>query len=225
MRNISFNYLDKPSVFKSTSLPINKGEYIAFTGASGAGKTTLVDLICGFYEPSEGDILIDGISRRYYAKSSWNKLFGYVPQMICLFNYTISMNIAFGIDCDNIDEQKVWHSLKQANLDVFVKNLKDNINTIIGENGISLSGGQRQRLGIARALYHDPQILVFDESTSALDSKTEKEVTGAINIAACGRTMITIAHRLSTVEKANKVYKSANGQLNAELLSCSFARV
>lgn len=131
--------------------------------------------------------------------------------MICLFDDTIAMNIAFGIDNDNIDEQKVWHSLKQANLDVFVKNLKDNINTIIGENGISLSGGQRQRLGIARALYHDPQILVFDEATSALDNKTEIEVTNAINSAASGRTMITIAHRLSTVEKSDKIYTIKSG--------------
>ena len=218
MRNISFNYLDKPSVFKSTSLTINKGEHIAFTGPSGAGKTTLVDLICGFYEPSEGDILIDGVSRRSYAKSSWNELFGYVPQMICLFDDTIAMNISFGVDDENIDEKKVWYCLRQANLDIFVKNLKDNINTIIGENGISLSGGQRQRLGIARALYHDPQILVFDEATSALDNKTEKEVTDAINAAACGRMMITVAHRMSTVKNADKVYKIENGKIELSVL-------
>jgi ATP-binding cassette, subfamily B, bacterial PglK len=225
LRSVSFNYSDKSRVFKDISLTINKGESVAFIGPTGSGKTTLVDLICGFYEPCNGDVLIDGIPRNSYSKSSWNKLFGYVPQMIYLFDDSIKRNVAFGIDDKDIDEQKVWHCLSQANLDVFVKNLEDNINTVIGENGISLSGGQRQRLGIARALYHDPQILVFDEATSALDNKTEKEVTSAINAAADGRTMITIAHRMSTVKKANKVYKIANGQLNAEFLSCSFARV
>ena len=225
LRRVAFNYSDKSRVFKDIDLTINKGESVAFIGPTGSGKTTLVDLICGFYEPCNGDVLIDGVSRNYYSKASWNKLFGYVPQMIYLFDDSIKRNVAFGIDDKDIDEQKVWHCLTQANLDVFVKNLEDNINTVIGENGISLSGGQRQRLGIARALYHDPQILVFDEATSALDNKTEKEVTDAINAAASGRTMITIAHRMSTVEKANKVYKIVDGQLNAELLSCSFARV
>ena len=218
LRRVAFNYSDKSRVFKDINLTINKGESVAFIGPTGSGKTTLVDLICGFYEPSAGEVLIDGISRNSYSKSSWNKLFGYVPQMIYLFDDSIKRNVAFGLDDKDIDEQKVWHCLSQANLDVFVKNLEDNINTIIGENGISLSGGQRQRLGIARALYHDPQILVFDEATSALDNKTEKEVTDAINAAASGRTMITIAHRMSTVEKADKVYKIEKGIIDPIVL-------
>jgi ATP-binding cassette, subfamily B, bacterial PglK len=218
LRKVAFNYSDKSCVFKDINLTFNKGESVAFIGPTGSGKTTLVDLICGFYEPSAGEVLVDGISRNSYSKASWNKLFGYVPQMIYLFDDSIKRNVAFGVDDDNIDEKKVWHCLRQANLDVFVKNLEDGINTIIGENGISLSGGQRQRLGIARALYHDPQILVFDEATSALDNKTEKEVTNAINAAASGRTMITIAHRLSTVKNADKVYKIENGKIELSVL-------
>ena len=214
LKRVTFNYSDKSRVLKDINLTINKGRSVAFIGPTGSGKTTLVDLICGFYEPCDGEVLIDGISRNSYSKASWNKLFGYVPQMIYLFDDSIKRNIAFGVDDEDIDEQKVWHCLKQANLAVFVKNLEDDINTVIGENGISLSGGQRQRLGIARALYNDPQILVFDEATSALDNKTEKEVTDAINAAADGRTMITIAHRMSTIKQVDNVYKVSGGYVS-----------
>ncbi len=219
LTGVRFDYSNNARVFKDIDLTINKGESIAFIGPTGSGKTTLVDLICGFYEPCDGEILIDGVSRNAYSQAAWNKLFGYVPQMIYLFDDSIKRNVAFGLDNEQIDDKKVWHCLQQANLDVFVKNLEDNINTVIGENGISLSGGQRQRLGIARALYRDPQILVFDEATSALDNKTEREVTEAIQAAARGRTMITIAHRMSTVEKVGKVYKLKDGCIDKIELS------
>ena len=134
-----------------------------------------------------------------------------MPQTIYLFDASIKNNVAFGVGDKDIDEKKVWDCLRQANLDAFVETLGYGINTVVGENGISLSGGQRQRLGIARALYHDPQILVFDEATSALDIETEQEVTKAIQSAASGRTMLTIAHRISTVENADRIYKVKQG--------------
>ena len=184
----------------------SEGKKIAIIGPSGVGKTTLVDILCGFYEPTSGEIVMDGISRKELSLTSWRRLFGYVPQSIYLVDETIEYNIAFGIPKKEIDNDQVWKCLELANLKSFVQNLPAAEQTFIGENGVRLSGGQRQRLGIARALYRNPQIIVFDEATSALDTHTEREVLEAINKSVQGRTLVTITHRLSTVQEYDIIF-------------------
>lgn len=205
--NLTYRYPDsEENVLDhiSFSIPMNKS--IAFVGPSGAGKTTLADLILGILEPTEGSISYNGRSI-HENQREWSKLLGYIPQNIYLSDDTIRNNVAFGVNEKDIDDSKIWKVLGEAQLDDFVKSLESGLDTVVGEQGARLSGGQRQRIGIARALYHDPSILVLDEATSALDNETEKAVMQAIEILQGQKTLIIIAHRLSTIEKCDIIFE------------------
>ena len=210
LENISYSYPDGTQALKNISVTIEKGKKTAFIGPSGSGKSTLVDLLMGFYTPQSGRFFID--NKQIKSGKKIQQLFAYIPQQIILYDTSIKENIAFGETKASIDETKVWKCLEMAQLDDFVSNLNKGIDTFVGENGIRLSGGQRQRLGIARALYQNPQILVMDEATSALDNDTEKEVTSVIKELK-DITIITIAHRLSTIEGYDKIYTLDKGTL------------
>lgn len=228
-KNQSINFIDKISLvdlcfsyhsekntgFQSISLEIKKGEKVAFMGYSGAGKTTLVDVICGLIEPEHGKILIDGIEITHANRIAWQEKLGYVPQMIYIYDCSIRENVAFAEFVENIDDEKIWQALDVANLKSFIESLPQGLDTLVGENGVRLSGGQRQRLGIARAIYRNPTILIMDEATSSLDNKTEEEVTEAINRASSNRTLITVAHRVSTVKNSDIIYLLNQGNLIA----------
>ncbi|MEQ9370583.1 MAG: ABC transporter ATP-binding protein [Coleofasciculus chthonoplastes F3-SA18-01] len=194
------------------SFTIKKGESIALIGKSGAGKTTLVDVILGLLELESGDIKVDGVSI-YENLRSWQNLVGYIPQSIFLTDDTIERNIAFGVPDNQIDEERLHKAIKVAQLEELVEQLPEGIKTGVGERGVRLSGGQRQRIGIARAIYHEREILVLDEATAALDNETESRVTAAINALAGTKTLIVIAHRLSTVENCDRIYMLEKGKV------------
>jgi ATP-binding cassette subfamily B protein/ATP-binding cassette subfamily C protein len=200
LKNISFSYNDKTKVIDNVSLEIKKGGKVAFTGESGRGKSTLVDLIMGIHRPSSGEILIDSKPITSQNIRSWRAKIGYIPQDIYLFDGTVGENIMFGCD---IDETKAIIVLKAANIWDFLST-KEGLNTAVGEHGVQLSGGQKQRIGIARALYGNPEILVLDEATSALDNETETKIMNEIYSISKDKTLIIIAHRLSTVEKCDR---------------------
>lgn len=212
-RNVCYAYPKaSENSLSDISLSIQKGESVGLIGTSGAGKSTLVDVLLGLIRPSSGEILIDGQNINESMRS-WQNLIGYVQQSIFLTDDTLRRNIAFGLRDDEIDDSLVRLAVKAAQLDQFVQDLSDGINTFVGERGVRLSGGQRQRIGIARALYHNPPVLVFDEATSALDIDTEVEVMESIKSLRGARTMIIIAHRLSTIEHCDKVFRLERGQL------------
>jgi ABC-type multidrug transport system fused ATPase/permease subunit len=194
------------------SININKGESIGIVGPSGSGKSTLIDLLLGLLPPTSGCICVDGRDIAGDLRS-WQNHIGYVPQTIYLTDDTIRRNIAFGLEEQKIDEPSIRRAINLAQLDDFVVGLPLGLDTQVGERGVRLSGGQRQRIGIARALYHDPEILVFDEATSALDTETEAEVVSAIRSLQGRKTIVVIAHRLSTVEHLNRVYCIKSGLL------------
>lgn len=213
VKDVSFCYNENSfKVLNHVNLTINKGESVAFIGASGGGKTTLADNILSLLEPIEGTILVDGEDIRNNIWG-WRKKVGYIPQFIYLTDDTIRNNVAFGVDEKDIDEKEVWRALRDAQLEDFVLGLKEGIETKVGERGTRISGGQRQRIGIARALYRNPEVLVFDEATSALDNETEKEVMNAIEQLQGSKTMIMIAHRLSTIEHCDSVYQVEKGSI------------
>nr|WP_283248178.1 ABC transporter ATP-binding protein [Bacillus sp. FJAT-50079] len=215
LKEVSFRYPgQKEYSVKDVSLTIPIGQSVAFIGESGAGKTTIVDIILGLFQPERGQILVDD-KNLYEQKSLWQQKIGYIPQSIFLSDDTIRGNVAFGIDLEIIDDDEVWRALEQAQLKEFVKTLPDKLDTTVGERGVRLSGGQRQRIGIARALYHNPEILFMDEATSALDNETEKEIMKAIDGLKGDKTLIIIAHRLSTIENCDIVYKISDGRLVA----------
>lgn len=212
INNISWRYGEtSPFVLEHLCLEINKGDSVAFIGESGAGKSTLADCLLGLYKPVCGEICVDGVNI-FFMQKSWSKMIGYVPQMVFLLDDTIRNNIAFGIKDIEIDDTKIWEVLEQAQLKNVVKSLEKGLDTVIGERGMKLSGGQRQRLAIARALYHNPDILILDEATSALDSDTENAVMEAIEALKGKKTLIIIAHRLTTIRSCNKVYEIKAGQ-------------
>lgn len=194
------------------SIKIQKGGCIGLIGQSGSGKSTLVDIILGLLKPTEGQVLVDGIDIRGNLRA-WQDQVGYVPQSIYLTDDTLRRNIAFGIPKDLINDNAVLNALKAAQLDVFVSGLPEGLETVVGERGVRLSGGQRQRIGIARALYHNPEVLVLDEATSSLDGLTEDEVMEALNIMNGVKTLIIVAHRLSTVENCDILYRLENGKV------------
>lgn len=202
-------------IFDRANLTIPIGASVGLVGTSGAGKSTIVDILLGLLEVQEGHICADGIDVKSQYRS-FLKNIGYIPQMIFMLDDTIRRNIAFGIPDEEIDERRVWEVLEEAQLDEFVRSLPEGLETGIGERGIRLSGGQRQRIGIARALYHDPEILILDEATSALDNDTEKAIMDSINRFQGRKTLIIIAHRLQTIEKCDLVYRVENGQAKLE---------
>jgi len=205
-RSVDFSFTKDSSVLKDINLIIKKGQTIGIIGESGSGKSTLVDLLIGLHKPTSGEILIDGISG-FQMNQSWRNNIGYVSQTIYLTDDTIKKNIALGVPENKINDSKIIELLKQVQLEKFINNLELGINTKVGERGVQLSGGQRQRIGIARALYHDPQLLILDEATSALDSETEEEVMESINQLKGDKTVIMIAHRISTLVDCDKIYK------------------
>lgn len=208
--NLNFRYGEEhEDVLNSISMCFKYCESTAIIGESGSGKSTLADLILGILKPTAGDIIFEGKSI-YSDLAKWHKLIGYVPQTIYLIDDTIRRNIAFGVKDEEIDEQKIWKALQEAQLDEFVKQLEDGLDTSVGDRGVRLSGGQRQRIGIARALYNDPKILILDEATSALDTDTENALMEAIDKMHGNRTLIIIAHRLTTIKNCDRIYKVEN---------------
>ena len=211
-----FQYQDSDvEVINNVSLCIKKGTTVGFIGGSGSGKSTIIDIILGFLPLMKGCVQVDGVNINVNIKS-WQRKIGYIPQDIYLIDDTLKKNIAFGIDDNLIDDSAILNAINLAKLEDFIDNLSDGLETIIGEDGVRLSGGQRQRIGIARALYHNPQVLILDEATSALDVNTETEVMQAINKLHGDKTIIIIAHRLSTVSQCDYVYKIEHGRVIKE---------
>ena len=205
------------NVIDHVSLSIKKNTSVAFIGPSGAGKTTIVDVMLGILKNQSGTITVDGMDIRN-AMSGWHKKIGYIPQVIYLMDDTIRNNIAFGIKPELISDEKVWKALEEAQLKDFVEKLEDALDTMVGELGTRLSGGQRQRIGIARALYRQPEVLVLDEATSALDNETEKAVMEAIDNLHGKLTLIIIAHRLTTIKNCDVVYEIKDGKVEEKEL-------
>jgi ABC-type multidrug transport system fused ATPase/permease subunit len=216
MRNLTFSYANTlaPSL-RDVNIVVRKGETVGFIGPSGAGKSTLVDVILGLLPPSSGELLIDGVNMHEH-NIEWQSTIGYVAQAIYLTDDTIRRNVAFGIAENEIDEDALERALKSAQLWEFVQGLPDKSHSIVGERGIRVSGGQRQRIGIARALYHEPQVLVLDEATSSLDIETETEVMSAIRALQGFKTILIVAHRLSTVQHCDRVYKIEDATILGE---------
>jgi ABC-type multidrug transport system fused ATPase/permease subunit len=194
------------------SLSINRGAAVGIIGESGAGKSTLIDVLLGLLGPDSGSIHVDGRDIRADLRA-WQNSIGYVPQSIYLTDDTIRANVAFGVPSAAVDDEAVQRALEAARLADFVESLPDGVNTVVGERGIRLSGGQRQRIGIARALYWDPPVLVLDEATSALDTSTESFVMEAVNHLHGKKTLIIVAHRMSTVNRCDTVFRLSSGSL------------
>ena len=215
LRNVHFNYPNASrAALKDVSFNILAKTTVGLVGATGSGKTTIVDIILGLLEPQKGALEIDGKVIKSNNARSWQKSIGYVPQHIFLSDDTIAANIAFGVETKYINQELVEKVAKIANLhDFVIEELPDQYQTTIGERGIRLSGGQRQRIGIARALYHNPQVLILDEATSALDNQTEQAVMEAVNNLSKNITIILIAHRLNTLKNCDTIFKIEKGSI------------
>lgn len=207
------------NIFTDAHMEVKKGQSVGIMGPSGAGKSTIVDILLGLLHVQAGTITCDGVNI-FDNYAAWLAKIGYIPQSIYLIDESIRDNIAFGIDADKIDDKRIWEVLEEAQLKEFVEQLPEGLDTTIGDRGVRISGGQRQRLGIARALYHNPEILVFDEATSALDTDTEKAVMDAINSFHGRKTMVIIAHRLNTIAKCDVIYKVEDEKITETILSC-----
>lgn len=213
LRKITYRYPNvEENALSEISLTIKRGQSIGLIGRSGAGKTTLVDVILGLLTPQAGDIKLDGVSI-YQDLRSWQNLIGYVPQSIFLTDDTLERNIAFGVPDHLIDAEKLQRAIRSVQLSELVEQLPEGIKTILGERGVRLSGGQRQRVGIARALYHEREVLVLDEATAALDNETESLVSDAIKALGGTKTIIIIAHRLSTIKHCDLIYRMEQGRI------------
>ena len=212
VKDISWHYSSSSKeILQNLSLSIKKGEAIGLVGASGAGKTTLADILLGLLKPQKGQVLVDDVSI-FENPKTWCNIVGYVPQNIYLLDDTIRKNVAFGCPADSINDERVWQVLKEAQLDDFVRNLPEQLDTPMGERGIKFSGGQRQRIAIARALYINPDIIILDEATSALDNETEEAVMESIDALHGQKTLIIVAHRLSTIKQCDKIYEITDGK-------------
>lgn len=210
--DVSFKYPSSHrSALRNVDISVQKGEMVGFIGPSGAGKSTLIDILMGLLQPDEGCLKVDNKPIDLDNLKGWQRLIGYVPQTIYLTDDTIKRNIAFGIDDNDINEHAVSQAIKAAQLQAFVDELPDGMNTVLGERGVRMSGGQRQRIGIARALYHDPEVLVLDEATSALDTETESGIMDAVVRLQGQKTIFIIAHRLSTLERVDKLFSVERG--------------
>lgn len=211
--DVSFRYSDKGSeTLHRVTMSIPSGSAVGIIGSSGAGKSTLVDVILGLLRPAQGAVRVDGVDISDNP-GGWRRLVGYVPQAIYLSDNTIRANVAFGIPEAHIDDKAIAKAIRAAQLDEFVATLPDGVHTFVGERGVRLSGGQRQRIGIARALYHDPQVLVLDEATSALDTETEAGVMEAVNALHGTKTLVVVAHRLSTISSCDRIYRLERGRV------------
>ena len=213
IRSLVYKYPNAANnALNEITLTIKKGQSIGLIGKSGSGKTTLVDVLMGLLTPKGGDILLDGVSV-YPQLRAWQNLIGYVPQSIFLIDDTLERNIAFGVPDNLIDRQRVKKAVAAAQLSEVIERLPMGLNTTVGERGVLLSGGQRQRVGIARALYHEKEILVFDEATAALDNETENLITDATKALSGSKTIVIIAHRLSTIEHCDRIYRLEQGNI------------
>ena len=216
LKDVSFKYptAATPSL-QNVSLVVRRGEAVGFVGPSGAGKSTLVDVILGLFAPTSGVVSVDG-SDVHQNLRNWQNQIGYVPQAIYLTDDTLRRNVAFGLNDENIDDDLVREAIRLAQLQEFVATLPDGLETVVGERGVRLSGGQRQRIGIARALYHKPSVLVLDEATSSLDTPTEHGVMQAVQALQGSKTVIIVAHRLSTVEYCDRLYRIEDSRITEE---------
>ena len=216
IKNLSFSFPSRKefSLLKIT-LSVKKGEFIGIIGETGSGKSTLINLLTGLLKPSDGKIEVDGSDIHLNLKG-WHEKIGYVPQSIYLTDDSIKKNIAFGLREDNINNNLINKAVENSKLNFFLKDLEDGVNTVVGEKGIKLSGGQQQRIGIARALYRDPEILILDEATSSLDETTERKIMESIGLLKRKKTIILITHRLSTVKNCDKVYFIDKGKIIKE---------
>ena len=214
LENITYKYPNtNVLIFDHADMNIPIGSSVGIVGTTGAGKSTIVDILLGLLQIEEGSILADGQDvREHYA--SWLKNVGYIPQTVFMIDDSIRKNVAFGYPEEEIDDEKVWRALEEAQLDTFVRGLPEGLDTSIGERGIRISGGQRQRISIARALFEDPEVLVLDEATSALDNETEAAIMDSINRLHGKKTLIIIAHRLQTIEKCDMVYRVEEGKIS-----------
>lgn len=215
-QDVTFAYEgSERKILDSANFSIKVGESVGVVGPSGAGKTTAIDLMLGLLQPVSGQILVDDVDIESDI-SKWLSNVAYIPQQIFLIDDTIRKNIAFGCHMDEIDEDRVWVAAKEAQLEEFIRSLTDGLDTKIGEAGVRISGGQKQRIGIARALYYDPKVLIFDEATSALDNDTESAIMSVIDNLRGKRTLIIIAHRLTTIKNCDVVYRVQDGQVTVE---------
>ena len=216
LQDITYHYPNSDKlIFDHASVTFPIGKSIGVVGASGAGKTTIIDIVLGLLNLQGGKVLADDVDIQSHYRE-WLANVGYIPQMIFLLDADIRKNVAFGIPEEEIDDEKLWYALREAQLDEFIKTLPDGVYTGIGERGIRLSGGQRQRIGIARALYNDPEVLILDEATSALDNDTEAAIMDSINRLHGKKTLLIIAHRLQTIEKCDMVYRVESGAIVKE---------
>ncbi|WP_180999536.1 ATP-binding cassette domain-containing protein [Campylobacter concisus] len=209
LKHVNFEYIKGKKIFEDVNLTIMKGDKVAFVGSSGSGKSTLVDIITGLYVPLYGSILVDDIELNYKNVRSFRSRIGYIPQAIYLFDGTVGENVSFGYE---YNEEKVVEALKKAKIYNFLLT-KKGVNTKVGDGGIQLSGGQKQRIGIARALYNEPDIIVLDEATSALDVDTESKIMDEIYKIGENKTLLIVAHRISTIRKCNKKLELCDGKL------------
>jgi len=214
LENISFGYRSiKSNAINNLNLKINHNTTVGIAGSTGSGKTTLINILLGLFIVDKGKFSVDGVQIDESNVKSWQKKIGYVPQDIYLADDTIENNIAFGINKSEINKEKILAAAKLADIDIFISKLPMKYNTVVGERGVKLSGGQRQRIGIARALYHNPTMIVLDEATSALDGITETEVMKAIDNIALKKTIIIVAHRISTLKNCDQIYIINNGEI------------
>ncbi|MFA5774601.1 MAG: ABC transporter ATP-binding protein, partial [Ilumatobacteraceae bacterium] len=213
VRDISFTYQSAAgSALSNVSMHVNRGEAVGLIGPSGSGKSTLVDVMLGLLAPQSGQVLVDGKDIQINLRG-WQDQIGYVPQSIYLTDDTLRRNVAFGLPKGDIDDGAVWAAIRSAQLEEFAASLPAGLETVVGERGVRLSGGQRQRIGIARALYHNPSVLVLDEATSSLDAETEHGVMQAVQILQGEKTVIIVAHRLSTVEYCDRLYRLEDSRI------------
>lgn len=216
LKNISFSYsLRKEFFLSKISIDIKKGDFVGIIGQTGSGKSTLINLLIGLLEPNGGEVMVDNLNIKSNL-SGWHKKIGYVPQSVYLIDDTIRKNIAFGLQEENINDDLIQKAIEKANLKIFLSSLKDGVETVVGEKGIRISGGQQQRIGIARALYRDPEILILDEATSSLDQATEKKIMESVNSLKKNKTIIVITHRLITVQNCDKIFMLDKGKIEKQ---------